>query len=99
MSVQETTLRKDTALRMPFPRRGVLNVSPLYAQLRTDTPIVPVTTPTGDPAWVVMAYDEAKLVITCTTIRRTLRACRKLLCTRLRWVESTSSSRWGACAN
>jgi len=60
MSAQEKALRKDTARLMPFPRRGVLKISPLYAQLRPKAPIVAVTTPTGDPAWVVLAYNEAK---------------------------------------
>jgi len=49
-------------LQMPFPREDVLNISPLYAELRKKAPIVPVTTPTGDSAWVVIAYDEAKEV-------------------------------------
>jgi cytochrome P450 len=47
-------------LQMPFPREDVLNVSPVYAKLRAKAPIIRVTTPTGDPAWVVVAYDEAK---------------------------------------
>jgi len=51
---------QNNALHMPFPRRDVLNVAPLYAQLRKDTPIVAVICPTGDPAWVVVAYEEAK---------------------------------------
>jgi cytochrome P450 len=50
-----------TAQQMPFPRRGILNVSPLYAELRKEAPVVPVKTMTGDPAWMVMAYDEAKI--------------------------------------
>jgi cytochrome P450 len=50
------------AVQMPFPRDGVLKISPLYAKLREQAPIIPVTTPTGDPAWVVVAFDEAKQV-------------------------------------
>jgi len=50
------------ALQMPFPRDDVLKISPVYAKLRERAPIIPVTTPTGDPAWVVVAYDEAKEV-------------------------------------
>jgi cytochrome P450 len=49
-------------LHLPFPRDDVLNISPLYAELRKQAPIVPVVTPTGDPAWVVVSYDEAKEV-------------------------------------
>jgi cytochrome P450 len=53
---------KEAAYPMPFPREGVLNISPLYAALRKDAPIVPVITPAGDPAWIVEAFDEAKTV-------------------------------------
>lgn len=48
------------ALPMPFPREDVLDISPIYAKLRERAPIIPVTTPTGDLAWLVVAYDEAK---------------------------------------
>lgn len=48
------------ALPIPFPREDVLDISPIYAKLRERAPIIPVTTPTGDPAWLVVAYDEAK---------------------------------------
>jgi cytochrome P450 len=53
---------QQDAVQMPFPRDDVLKISPLYAKLRERAPIIPVTTPTGDPAWVVVAYDEAKQV-------------------------------------
>jgi cytochrome P450 len=45
---------------MPFPRQGVLRVSPLFAKLRREAPIIPVKTLAGDPAWMVMSYSEAK---------------------------------------
>jgi cytochrome P450 len=48
------------SLQLPFPRDKVLTISPLYAELRNQSPVVPVTTPTGDPAWLVIAFDEAK---------------------------------------
>jgi cytochrome P450 len=48
------------ALQMPFPREGVLNISPFYADLRDKTPIFPVITPAGDPAWIVVSYNLAK---------------------------------------
>jgi cytochrome P450 len=54
------TSTQEGALQMPFPRKGVLNISPVYAELRERSPIIPVTTPTGDSAWVVVAYEEAK---------------------------------------
>jgi len=43
MSAQETTLRKDTALRMPFPRRGVLKIATAHGY-----PDSPGDNPTGD---------------------------------------------------
>jgi cytochrome P450 len=49
-------------LQLPFPRDDVLTMSPLYAQLRERAPIIAVTTPTGDPAWIVVSYEEAKQV-------------------------------------
>jgi cytochrome P450 len=49
-------------LHLPFPRDDVLTLSPILADLRERAPIVPVTTPTGDPAWFVIAFDEAKTV-------------------------------------
>jgi cytochrome P450 len=54
-------LSPDTPLPMPFPRQGVLNISPLYADLRENGPIASVITPYGDPAWVIFGYDEAKI--------------------------------------
>jgi cytochrome P450 len=45
---------------MPFPRQGVLNIAGLYGELREQGPIHAVTTPYGDPAWIVVAFDEAK---------------------------------------
>jgi cytochrome P450 len=53
---------QQEAVQMPFPRDDVLKISPMYAELRKRAPIIPVTTPTGDPAWVVVAYEEAKQV-------------------------------------
>ena len=54
-------LSPNTPLPMPFPRQGVLKISPLYADLRKTGPIASVITPYGDPAWVIFGYDEAKL--------------------------------------
>jgi cytochrome P450 len=52
---------RDTELQLPFERSGVLEISPVYELLREKAPVVRVTTPTGDPAWVVIAYDEARV--------------------------------------
>ncbi len=44
------------APQLPFPRPDVLDISPLYAQLRAEAPICAVRTPAGDPAWLVSGY-------------------------------------------
>jgi cytochrome P450 len=54
------TTTQDTTLRLPFPRESVLEISPMYALLRPEQPVVPVITPAGDPAWLVVAHAEAK---------------------------------------
>ncbi|WP_033293491.1 cytochrome P450 [Amycolatopsis jejuensis] len=51
-----------TTARLPFARPNVLDIAPLYEVLRREGPIVPVTTPKGDPAWLVTAYDQAREV-------------------------------------
>ena len=56
------TTTEDTALKLPFPRESVLEIAPLYQLLREEgRPIVKVTTPAGDPAWLVVAHEEAKI--------------------------------------
>lgn len=52
----------DAAPRLPFPRSNVLEISPLYGELRSEAPIVRIATPTGDPAWLVVGYEEARAV-------------------------------------
>jgi cytochrome P450 len=46
--------------QLPFPRAGVLRISPLYARLREAGPVTRVLTPAGDPAWLATRYEEAK---------------------------------------
>ncbi|GAA2336504.1 cytochrome P450 [Dactylosporangium salmoneum] len=48
--------------RLPFDRPGVLDIAPLYEVLRREGPLTRVTTPAGDPAWLVTAYAEAKQI-------------------------------------
>ncbi|MEJ8279248.1 cytochrome P450 [Pseudonocardia spirodelae] len=50
----------DDLPRLPFPRTDVLELPPLFEQLRESTPITPVRTPAGDVAWLVTGYDEAR---------------------------------------
>jgi cytochrome P450 len=54
------TNTKEIGLQLPFERPGVLQLSPTYALLREKSPVVRVTTPAGDPAWIIVAYDEAR---------------------------------------
>jgi cytochrome P450 len=55
------TATLDQPLQMPFGRKGVLNISPTYAEMRKETPILPVITPAGDPGWIIISFEEAKL--------------------------------------
>jgi cytochrome P450 len=46
--------------QLPFPRPDVLDIAPLYAQLRATAPICAVRTQTGDPAWLVTGHALAR---------------------------------------
>ncbi|MFJ9558571.1 cytochrome P450 [Streptomyces fuscichromogenes] len=46
--------------QLPFARPNVLELAPLYEVLRREAPITPVTTPAGDPAWLVTRFDEVR---------------------------------------
>jgi cytochrome P450 len=62
MTTTQDSALQDTALTLPFPRESVLEIAPLYKLLREEgRPIVKVTTPAGDPAWLVVAHEEAKI--------------------------------------
>ena len=50
-------------LQLPFTRPNVLDLAPLYEVLRREAPIAPVTTPAGDPAWLVTRYEEVRLLL------------------------------------
>ncbi|WP_112271777.1 cytochrome P450 [Lentzea terrae] len=50
-------------LQLPLPRPNVLDLAPLYEVLRREAPIAPVTTPAGDPAWLVTRYEEVRLLL------------------------------------
>jgi pentalenolactone synthase len=47
---------------LPFDRPNVLDIAPQYAVLRREAPLTRVTTPAGDPAWLVTAFAEARQV-------------------------------------
>ncbi|MFJ9713718.1 cytochrome P450 [Streptomyces sp. NPDC101234] len=46
--------------QLPFARPNVLDLAPLYEVLRHEAPITPVTTPAGDPAWLVTRFEEVR---------------------------------------
>lgn len=46
--------------RLPFDRPNVLDLAPFYDVLRREDPIAAVTTPAGDPAWLVTRFDEVR---------------------------------------
>jgi cytochrome P450 len=50
-------------LQLPLSRPNVLELAPLYDVLRREAPIAPVTTPAGDPAWLVTRYEEVRLLL------------------------------------
>jgi cytochrome P450 len=56
------TCTESPAVQLPLKRSGVLDISPQYASLRSEAPLTRVLTPTGDPAWIVTAYKEAREV-------------------------------------
>ena len=48
--------------RLPFDRSNALDVAPLYETLRREGPLVRVTTPAGDPAWLVTSFEAVREV-------------------------------------
>ncbi|MDT7805748.1 MAG: hypothetical protein QOI78_9181 [Actinomycetota bacterium] len=56
------TATTDTP-RLPFARPNVLEIAPLYDVLRRQGPVVRVTTPVGDPAWLVTGFDLVRAVL------------------------------------
>ncbi|GAA2787033.1 cytochrome P450 [Saccharopolyspora taberi] len=46
--------------QLPFTRPNVLDLAPLYEVLRRDAPVTAVTTPAGDPAWLVTRFGEVR---------------------------------------
>jgi len=50
--------------RLPFERPNVLEIAPLFEVLRRQGPVVAVTTPAGDPAWLVTGSEAVRAVFT-----------------------------------
>ncbi|WP_290057788.1 cytochrome P450 [Amycolatopsis solani] len=57
------TATTDTP-RLPFERPNALEIAPLFAVLRRQGPVVEVTTPAGDPAWLVTGFEQVRAVFT-----------------------------------
>ncbi|WP_433557511.1 cytochrome P450 [Pseudonocardia xinjiangensis] len=56
MTVAASTERPQ----LPFVRPNVLDLAPLYEVLRREAPVAEVTTPAGDPAWLVTRFNEVR---------------------------------------
>jgi pentalenolactone synthase len=52
----------DFVPQLPFDRPNVIDIAPIYDVLRRKDPITRVRTPTGDPAWLVIRYEETQLI-------------------------------------
>ena len=46
--------------QLPFTRPNLLELAPFYEVLRREAPIAAVTTPAGDPAWLVTRFAEVR---------------------------------------
>jgi cytochrome P450 len=49
-----------TTPQLPFFRPDAMHTAAALAELRQQGPVVRVRTPTGDPAWLVLSYTEAR---------------------------------------
>ncbi|MET9000388.1 cytochrome P450 [Amycolatopsis sp. NPDC004169] len=49
---------------LPFERPNVLDIAPLFEVLRRQGPVVAVTTPAGDPAWLVTGFEQVRAAFT-----------------------------------
>ncbi|HEY7595631.1 MAG TPA: cytochrome P450 [Actinophytocola sp.] len=56
------TSTANSAPQLPFDRPNALEAPPLYEQLRRAGPVVRVTTPAGDPAWLVTSFEAVREV-------------------------------------
>lgn len=61
-STLKTPNTPNSLPQLPFDRPNVLEIAPLYRVLRREAPISRVTTPAGDPAWLVTAFAEARQI-------------------------------------
>ncbi|MEV6650762.1 cytochrome P450 [Streptomyces sp. NPDC051219] len=54
----------------PIPRTLPYEPSPVYAELRKDEPVCPVSLATGDPAFMVSRYEDVKAVLSDPRLSR-----------------------------
>ncbi|GLZ53116.1 cytochrome P450 [Actinomycetospora sp. NBRC 106378] len=54
------TTDRTADLTLPFARPNILELAPLYEVLRREAPVAAVTTPAGDPAWLVTRFEEVR---------------------------------------
>ncbi|GAA4829329.1 cytochrome P450 [Actinomycetospora corticicola] len=54
------TTDRAADLHLPFERPNILEIAPLYDVLRREAPVAAVTTPAGDPAWLVTRFEEVR---------------------------------------
>jgi cytochrome P450 len=50
-------------LTLPVPREDPTRVPDVFFRLREEQPVCPIALPTGDPAWLVTRYEDAKTVL------------------------------------
>src|ERR1700712_2096908 len=55
---------------LPFTRPNLLELAPLYEVLRREAPVAAVTTPAGDPAWLVARSSEVRDLLGDTRLGR-----------------------------
>ncbi|QUQ62770.1 cytochrome P450 [Kutzneria sp. CA-103260] len=48
--------------RLPFQRPNVMDIAPLFEVLRREAAPVEVTTPAGDPAWLITRFEQARMI-------------------------------------
>lgn len=51
-----------SAPAIPFERTSALEPEPMYGELHSKGPVSRVTTPAGDPAWLVTGYEQARQI-------------------------------------
>jgi cytochrome P450 len=53
----------DSRPRLPFDRPNAVDIAPLYAVLNRETAPIEVTTPAGDPAWLVTRFEQIRRLL------------------------------------